>query len=197
MKKMFAIVLAVAKCLGMMAVVASAADDVYIVAGTSNMCGSEWDTSDTNNQMTTADGGATYRKTYENLPAGSYEFKVTKNKGWTNAYPGSNFKFTLSATETVTVVFTVATTTVTVEYGSGDVYVVAGVAALCGSAWNGSDTNNQMTPNADKSVYTKVYTNVAAGDYQFKIVKNGAQWIPDPGDNKWFKVEGTSDVTST
>ncbi|MEE0964768.1 MAG: hypothetical protein U0L73_11240, partial [Ruminococcus bromii] len=40
----------------------------YIVAGTENLCGSNWDGSDTNNQMTKNDDG-TYSKTYENVDA--------------------------------------------------------------------------------------------------------------------------------
>ena len=57
----------------------------------------------------------------------------------------------------------------------GETYIVAGSGALCGSEWNPADTNNQMTWNAEKSVYEKVYTNVAAGTYNYKVVR-GTTW---------------------
>ncbi|MBE6734913.1 MAG: hypothetical protein E7563_06205, partial [Ruminococcaceae bacterium] len=57
----------------------------------------------------------------------------------------------------------------------GETYIVAGSGALCGSEWDTTDTNNQMTWNAEKSVYEKVYTNVAAGTYNYKVVR-GTTW---------------------
>ena len=51
----------------------------------------------------------------------------------------------------------------------GEIHVVAGADGLCGSAWDPTDTNNQMTWNADKGIYEIVYTNVAAGSYEFKV----------------------------
>ncbi|MDO4511906.1 MAG: hypothetical protein Q4B68_08835 [Bacteroidales bacterium] len=74
-----------------------------------------------------------------------------------------------------------------------DTYVVAGVSALCGSNWNATDPNNQMTLQ-DDGTYVKTFTNVApATNYQFKVVKNGSEWIPS-GDNKSFDVATESDV---
>ena len=51
------------------------------------------------------------------------------------------------------------------------VYTVAGEAGLCGAGWDVSNTANDMTKN-DASVYEKVYTDVAAGTYKFKVVRN-------------------------
>ncbi len=67
--------------------------------------------------------------------------------------------------------FTVALTS-TSALADGEIHVVAGAAELCGSAWDPSDTNNQMTWNAEKSIYEKVYYNVAAGSYEFKVTTN-------------------------
>ena len=53
-----------------------------------------------------------------------------------------------------------------------EIHVVAGAAELCGSAWNPADTNNQMTYNAEKDIYEKVFTGVAAGTYEFKVTTN-------------------------
>ncbi len=78
-----------------------------------------------------------------------------------------------------------------------DTYVVAGVEELCGSNWSATDQNNLMT-EAD-GVYTKVYTNVPVGkNYQFKVVKNGSEWIGDAtGNNITFHVTEACDVTVT
>ncbi len=85
---------------------------------------------------------------------------------------------------------------VTALAADGDSYVVAGTEGLCGSNWDGADTNNAMTSNGD--VYTKVFTAVAVGEYQFKVVRNGADWIGDAtGNNVSFQVVSACDVTVT
>lgn len=61
-------------------------------------------------------------------------------------------------------------------------YFVAGSAGLCGSEWNPGDPANEMTETSD-GVWTKTYTNVAAGTYEFKITVGS--WSKDWG------VEGT------
>lgn len=64
---------------------------------------------------------------------------------------------------------------------AADTYVIAGVTAICGSSWNGSDANNKMT-TTDGVTYTLVKegcTLEAGTAYEFKVVKNGSTWIPD------------------
>lgn len=56
--------------------------------------------------------------------------------------------------------------------GETSVYTVVGQGALCGSDWNTSDTANDMTYDAATGVYTKVFENVAAGTYEYKVVLN-------------------------
>ena len=77
-------------------------------------------------------------------------------------------------------------------------YYVAGVAALCGSEWNASDPANKLEWNGTTGLFEKVYTNVAAGTYQFKITDgtwNNA-W-GDNGQNYTFLVSSACDVTIT
>ena len=78
-------------------------------------------------------------------------------------------------------------------------YVVAGSAGLCGSEWNYTDTNNEMTVSGDTATIT--YNSVAAGDYEFKVVKVGtdgsAQWIGNGEANVTFTVTSACDVTIT
>jgi len=74
-------------------------------------------------------------------------------------------------------------------------YVVAGVESLCGSLWNGNDPNNALT-QVDGDNYEKTYSDVAAGNYQFKVVKDGTEWYGDQnGNNVQFTVTETCDVT--
>ncbi len=73
--------------------------------------------------------------------------------------------------------------------------IVAGVESLCGSNWSADDMNNAMAENAD-GVYEITYPEVAAGDYQFKVVANG-EWIGKDGNNVAFTVTDTCDVTIT
>ena len=50
-------------------------------------------------------------------------------------------------------------------------YTVAGTAGLCGTEWDINNTANDMVKKSD-GTYEKVYTNVAAGTYKFKVVLN-------------------------
>lgn len=85
------------------------------VAGTSNLCGSEWNSSDENNAMEEVDG--VFSKTYTDLSAGEYEFKVVYKGNWlgydkvdgSNSSDcmdkGGNIKFTLEGQATVTIFY--------------------------------------------------------------------------------------------
>lgn len=79
-----------------------------------------------------------------------------------------------------------------------DYYIVAGMESLCGSVWDGNDTNNQMNA-VGNGTYAKTYANVAVAEgYQFKVVKNGTEWIgKDNGENITFNVSTACDVTIT
>ena len=84
---------------------------------------------------------------------------------------------------------------------AADTYVVAGSQAILGSNWNGTDVNNQMTPQSDGTMkLRKSSLALAAGTYEYKIVKNGSTWIPDGmGNNQkvYISEEGLYDITFT
>ena len=82
MKKVVALVLAMAMVIGTMAVSAFAAD-TYNVAGAAGLCGAEWDPSQ--NQMTD-NGDGTYSLTFNGIAAGTYEFKAVLNGAWGTEY---------------------------------------------------------------------------------------------------------------
>ena len=99
------------------------------------------------------------------------------------------------------VVTTLSVTIVSVSAADSE-YVVAGVAELCGSLWDGSGAtspDNIMEAKED-GTYEKVYTAVPVmNDYQFKIVGDGANWYGVDGgdDNFTFNVKSVCDVTIT
>ena len=84
----------------------------FTVAGSAALCGSDWSTTDTNNDMTFADG--VYTKVYENVAAGTYMFKVARDHDWGTAYPDQDKSFKVDV-EGSTVTITLKGTTVTVN----------------------------------------------------------------------------------
>lgn len=62
--------------------------------------------------------------------------------------------------------------------------VVAGTANLCGSAWSSSDENNAM--EEVDGVFSKTYTDLSAGEYEFKVVYEG----------EWYGFDKLSDSST-
>ena len=84
-------------------------------------------------------------------------------------------------------------------------YIIVGSDTLTGSSWNSAlDGNDANFMSVSSNKYTKEYTNVAAGDYEFKVVKytspySNVTWIgKDGGDaNVTFTTRDTGSVTIT
>ncbi len=118
-KRWLCLAIALVMVLGLLPMSALAADEVYIVAGSGGLCGSEWDPTDTNNQMELqADG--TYQKVYPEVPAGTYEFKVTDGS-WDNSWGNgeANYIVTVYAVDDVTITFDPDSKTVNAQVGDG------------------------------------------------------------------------------
>ena len=82
---------------------------------------------------------------------------------------------------------------------AGPTYTVAGQAGLCGTEWDIANTANDMTKNASGQ-YEKVYTNVAAGTYKFKVAVNHSwdvSWGNNGGDVSVSVATAGSTVTVT
>ena len=201
------------------AVVVKAAD-TYVVAGSglalNRTAGNEiisWDGSAEVNKMTTSDYD-TYTLVVEGVnlnPSDDHGWKVVKNGStWIPGGTGNNLTvsgITEYATYTVTYTYVISTdskTAVAVKTGEAppppaDTYVVAGSGlALNRTAgneiisWNGSAEENKMT-TSDNDTYTLVVENLTlntSDNLDWKVVKNGATWIPG-GDN--LSVSGVTE----
>ena len=78
----------------------------YRVVGNADWMGN-WNPASDKGLMTQIEPGV-YRVVFENVKPGKYELKVTENGGWDRCWGdnGQNFAFTVSATNDVTVIFT-------------------------------------------------------------------------------------------
>ena len=168
------------------------AEDIYIVAGSEELCGTVWDGTDLNNKM--ADNGdGTYSKTFTNVAVkNGYQFKVVKNSTeWYGDEADNNITFNVTTACDVTITFNATTFKSTVTGTGVQAYVfnvekVVAVGNGVGAWLNGADwvvdaDANKMTQVADK-VYEISFDNVPVGeeDYMVKFATNGS-WADNFG----------------
>ena len=117
LSKILVLALALAMLVAVFAITANAAaGQTWTVAGESGLCGSNWDTTDTNNDMTYDSATDSYVKVFQNVKAGTYQFKCAKDHAWNTAYPSSNKSVEVAKDgSTVTVTLKGTNVTVTVE----------------------------------------------------------------------------------
>ena len=174
------------------------AEDIYIVAGSEELCGTVWDGTDHNNKMTD-NGDGTYSKTFTNVAAkNGYQFKVVKNGvEWYGDEADNNITFNVTTACDVTITFNTTTFKSTVTGSGVQAYVfnvekvVAvgnGVGAwLNGANWDPNADANKMTQVADK-VYEIAFDNVPVDEgYMVKFVTNGS-WADNFGG--FFEASG-------
>ena len=174
------------------------AEDIYIVAGSEELCGTVWDGTDHNNKMTD-NGDGTYSKTFTNVAAmNGYQFKVVKNGvEWYGDEADNNITFNVTTACDVTITFNTTTFKSTVTGSGVQAYVfnvekvVAvgnGVGAwLNGANWDVNADANKMTQVADK-VYEITFDNVPVDEgYMVKFVTNGS-WADNFGG--FFEASG-------
>ena len=154
--------------------------------------GTTWAPSLTANDMTSTDGvNYTWSKENVELTAGVAKFKVVKNHSWGEEYPNENYQLSIpsNGTYNVTITFNSDTkainATATAVQTTPDVYYVRGNNAdIFGSdPWNNND--NVMTTTDDTHyTWTSGQATLSANDVvEFKVVKNGSEWIGDNGNN--------------
>ena len=168
------------------------AEDIYIVAGSEELCGTVWDGTDHNNKMTD-NGDGTYSKTFTNVAVmNGYQFKVVKNSTeWYGDEADNNITFNVTTACDVTITFNTTTFKSTVTGTGVQAYVfnvekVVAVGNGVGAWLNGADwvvdaDANKMTQVADK-VYEISFDNVPVGeeDYMVKFATNGS-WADNFG----------------
>ena len=109
------------------------------VTGSAEWMGKVWDPANPNGLMTEISDGV-YEITYKNVPVGNYEFKITKNGSWDNAWGqggigGGNIPMVVSVAGDVTVRLNVGTGAMSYKTAaSGEWVPVTGdmsIAAVC------------------------------------------------------------------
>ena len=191
------------------------ADDVFTVAGSQEILGSNWAQEDTNNDMTFNSETGLYELVKQNVDlleadeeddANPYQFKVVADHNWdknwgAHGYDSDNKKIAVSEAGTYDITFTFDAENKVVDYyltpsaEPEDVYTVAGAPeSLFGAYWDPSQ--NVMTE--EDGVYTWTATNVVLKkdvQYEYKVVKNGNEWLGpegiNNGDNYRFTIPTT------
>ncbi len=188
----------------------------WTVAGVESVFGTNWDPANTDNDMTSTDGvNFVLEKKDVVLEAGvSYAFKIVADHSWDEAYPADNYSFSVEETGKYTLVITFNKDTKEVAHNAtktGEavieqkIWTIAGEEALMGSAWDNTDTNNDMTDMED-GTFQLVKTNVAMvaeKAYEFKVLANhswsenyGADGVADgPNVTVSAEADGNYDVT--
>ena len=171
----------------------------FYVAGTGDLCGSEWANNDPANKMSLNAEGL-YEKFYQSVPAGTHQFKVTDGT-WDNCWGdnGENYSFTTTTETNVTITFNDVTKEITVTTVEVLYFSVAGTEELCGEGWNPAFAANKMDLGAD-GLYTKTFKSVPAGKHEFKVTDGtwSNSWGQDGGSaNYVFETTEVLNVTIT
>ena len=183
------------------------AQDVWTAAGSSTLFGSNWNETDTSNDLTDkGDGIWELTKTGCILEQNvKNEFKVVKNHSWVESYPAANYVFTVKETGTysVTIQFNANNFEINVKTTkTGDAVIgektwtVAGFGTILGIEWDPKATENDMIKQDDNVTYilTKTDLTLAIGTYKYKICANHG-WAENYGDEK--DSEGNASVFIT
>ena len=163
----------------------------YYVVGTMN----GWAQNDENYGMSKVGETTTYSKELT-LASGTYQFKV-KGTAWygfadiTGEYteisaekdgegnPTGNIQLTLAAEKTFTVKFDSNTKKISFDNLTEkapvvDTYTIVGATAITGANWDLANEANKMTKEGEVYKLTKTGLKLEAGDYEYKVAKNGA-----------------------
>ncbi|MBE6924562.1 MAG: starch-binding protein [Ruminococcaceae bacterium] len=190
MKKLFAIALALMLCISVLSVAAFAAETITVrVKIDAESTPNAWAWGDYGNAFTAWPGEPmTQNGEYWEIsvPTGTTGFIVNYGEGKAQT---ANINIPGDADVTINVSSDLQTVEVVgapedpqpqpQPTPAGD-YYVAGVGALCGAEWDAGNADNKMT-KGDDGIYTKTYSNVAAGKYSLKVT-NGT-WDQSWGGN--------------
>ena len=172
----------------------------WTVAGTAPLVDKSWDPADTSADMTSADGESfVYTKENITLEQGTeYKFKVVKNHAWDEAYPSSDYIVTVDETATYKIEITFNSKTKEVGFKSEKTGAPAEVAhnySVIGTLVGNWDVDTEMT-KGDGNIYKAVFTNVAAGNYEFKVRADKDWGISYPSSNYKLTVEKDGSIVT-
>ena len=167
------------------------AEDTYVVAGSSILLGSNWNGTDTNNQMTSTDG-QTYTLVKEGVKLEAninYEYKIVKN-GNTWIPNGNNIIIKVDETGIYTVTFTYVvgdTAPTATAKKTGDAEATEHTYTVIGSFIDDWKTDFDMTESPE-GTWTVEITGLAAGNYEFKVRADKDWNISYPSENYKYTV---------
>ena len=138
-------------------------------------CPDDWQPWCLNSLLTDTDGDGVYSFVSTDIPAGSYEFKIAMDEGWTTSYPGDNVAFSVPADgDQVTITWDSATTDVNVDVTTaGPGYSVALVGDLqdelgCPGDWQPECAATELGFDAEDDVWQGIFS-MPAGDWNYKV----------------------------
>ena len=180
----------------------------YGVLGVEELTGHNWEeaadgsTASQTGAMSYSRENNQWTKTYYNIPAGTYAFKVVGEGTFSSgidfgANDGSgNYIFTTNKESNITIAFDTASNMISVSTSPEDSleierYVVSGTESLTGANWNTTGTENIMDYNEYTGVYSKTYEHLGTSvNYVFKVVKFG---MDNNSENNCFCIKDDPD----
>ena len=154
-------------------------DELYTVAGSSlEAFGTAWDPSNEANNMEKNDDGIyVWEKADLTFAAGTIEFKVCKDHGWTPSYPTDNYQLAIPEAGIYTIwihfdpVNGNAVTAGAIKTGDAEVDPTVSIKG----GWDGW-SNEVVFVLADNKESATGKLNLVAGNYEFKVILNGGDW---------------------
>ena len=149
----------------------------YTVAGSSvALLGSEWTSTDTNNDMELVDGLYTWSKSDVSLSAGTINFKVCQDHAWDNSWPAQDYDLSIakSGKYDVTITFNESTKAVAANAELKEEEVVLPSIVLHGN-FTGSWADTETFVEAGDKKTASVTINLEKGKYEFGV-KVGGTW---------------------
>ena len=178
----------------------------YYLIGTFN----EWTLADANYELALVDG--LYKK--EVTLAKDAEFKVNQgdwDASWGKDNLGGKTYAELDYTDdgnikmkeekTFTVIFNLTENLITFEGLTvvEDFYTIVGATAITGVNWDPANEDNKMTKDGEAYTLTKIGLKLVAGDYEYKVAKNGAwgdgQYPAEGQGNKTLNIADNGEYT--
>ena len=112
-------------------------------------------------------------------------------KTYAEVIAGNDGNIKMKEEKTFTVIFDAANNLITFEGLTvvEDYYTIVGATAITGVNWDPANEDNKMTKDGEAYTLTKTGLQLEAGDYEYKVAKNGA-W-----NNGDYPAEGNQIVT--